>query len=792
MNLNAVCRAVALALVVVLACAAAADARGTLTVRKHSGGTPVPMAGTVVGGYQDDGELEGEPVTAIDCGLTCSAFIPDKVWCKPNLPTDCFSSSRSVGLTATAASDWKFTGWSGACSGTGTSCSVSVSANRSVTANFSDEQAPSVELHGPAENAELRDSVSVTAKASDNWSVTKVEWLLDNVVVKTDEDWNADDLDNGVAAGIDVSQKPHADQIEVGLRAWDPAGKWTEVTRKYVIDRHVDGAFTPPTPAPGSWVTAGSPHVAFTYDADVVSRKCRTNGAAFADCDTGYAPPAARDGEYTVDVELVDEQGNTATLSRGFKVDRTAPTVSIATPANRSFRNSGFTPAFTASDAMTKSLIVTCAVDSKPFGACGPVGLLSDGAHDFSVKARDAAGHEKVATSEFTLDTVAPAVQITYGPAHGSIIDTPAATFGFPASDSSPIQYDCRLDRAPYARCGSPGSHALANLADGPHTFDVRVTDAAGNATQRSRGFTVNAVRPTVAITSGPADGSAVAETAVTFGFIAAGAVEVSCSLDSATSFRPCSGADYDALSRLGDGTHVFRVRARDEADEVVVAARTFHVDTSQPQTRIDAGPAEGSSTPAGNVTFAFSASVDGATFRCRFGKPGTLGPFGPCSGPGNTHAARGLAPGSYVFEVQAVNALGTPDASPERRTFKLTKPLPPLQFTVANFWTIHSRARTGVKELTVRNLPDGARVEVRCKGPRCPFKRDTAKVRKGKAALKKLFGKRKLGAGATIDIRVTAPGVDGRVVRFKIRKDKYPKRVELCLPQGTSKPTRC
>jgi uncharacterized repeat protein (TIGR01451 family) len=54
-------------------------------------------------------------------------------------PTTCgadFDQTTTVGLTATPASGATFTGWSGACSGTG-SCSVSMSADRTVTATFS-------------------------------------------------------------------------------------------------------------------------------------------------------------------------------------------------------------------------------------------------------------------------------------------------------------------------------------------------------------------------------------------------------------------------------------------------------------------------------------------------------------------------------------------------------------------------------------------------------------------------------------------------------------------------------
>ena len=59
--------------------------------------------------------------SGINCGSTCSAS---------------FSSGTSVTLTAAPVSGSTFTGWSGeGCSGTGT-CSVSMTANRSVTAEF--------------------------------------------------------------------------------------------------------------------------------------------------------------------------------------------------------------------------------------------------------------------------------------------------------------------------------------------------------------------------------------------------------------------------------------------------------------------------------------------------------------------------------------------------------------------------------------------------------------------------------------------------------------------------------
>ena len=57
----------------------------------------------------------------INCGATCSAT---------------FTSGNNVTLTATAGSGFTFSGWSGACSGTGT-CVVLIDASKSATATFS-------------------------------------------------------------------------------------------------------------------------------------------------------------------------------------------------------------------------------------------------------------------------------------------------------------------------------------------------------------------------------------------------------------------------------------------------------------------------------------------------------------------------------------------------------------------------------------------------------------------------------------------------------------------------------
>jgi uncharacterized repeat protein (TIGR02543 family) len=59
--------------------------------------------------------------SGIDCGAVCNASFVD---------------ASTVTLTATPAAGWRFKGWTGDCTGTSTTCTVTVNAAKAVTARF--------------------------------------------------------------------------------------------------------------------------------------------------------------------------------------------------------------------------------------------------------------------------------------------------------------------------------------------------------------------------------------------------------------------------------------------------------------------------------------------------------------------------------------------------------------------------------------------------------------------------------------------------------------------------------
>ena len=151
------------------------------------------------------------------------------------------------------------------------------------------------------------------------------------------------------------------------------------------------------------------------------------------------------------------------------------------------------TPTFEFSSTVAGAAF-ECRVGSAAFTACTSphtTELLADGPHTFEVRANDG----PAASRGFTVDTIAPQTTVS-GPSGLTGDSTP--TFQF--SSESGATFQCRVGTASFATCTSPLT--IGPLPDGPHTFEVRATDAAGNTgTAASRTVTVDTTAPQTTIT---------------------------------------------------------------------------------------------------------------------------------------------------------------------------------------------------------------------------------------------------------------------------------------------------
>src|SRR5829696_904869 len=180
--------------------------------------------------------------------------------------------------------------------------------------------------------------------------------------------------------------------------------------------------------------------------------------------------------------------------------DITAPETTIDSGPSGTINVADATFTFSASET---GATFECRLDGTAYSACtSPESYtnLSDGSHTFDVRAMDGAGNVDAtpASSNFTVevpspqDTTPPDTTIDSGPS--GTIDSTSASFTFSSTESG-ATFECSLDGGVFASCSSPNSYV--NLSDGPHTLQVRATDAAGNtdATPAERTWTVATAR---------------------------------------------------------------------------------------------------------------------------------------------------------------------------------------------------------------------------------------------------------------------------------------------------------
>ena len=176
-------------------------------------------------------------------------------------------------------------------------------------------------------------------------------------------------------------------------------------------------------------------------------------------------------------------------------------------------------------------------------------------------------------------------------------------------------------------------------------------------------------------IVSGPDDGATVTTEPAIFQFTASGIAILECQLDSAA-FEPC--VSPWALTGLAPGTHVFRVRARDEFGNVdpEPASRSFTITTvAAIDTILDQTPGD-IVGPSDGLQFSFHSTDASATLQCRLDADA----YQPCTSP---YLAGALEPGDHEFNVRAVAADGTRDSSPAIFTFEIDDERPVAYYTL-------------------------------------------------------------------------------------------------------------
>lgn len=119
------------------------------------------------------------------------------------------------------------------------------------------------------------------------------------------------------------------------------------------------------------------------------------------------------------------------------------------------------------------------------------------------------------------------------------------------------------------------------------------------------------------------------------------------------------------------EGSVLYSSRAVDGAENSAASSvLTVTFDRASPDTRITAGPEDGSTTADASATFKFNSTEDGSAFSCSLdGAVATA-----CNSP---RTVSNLAPGQHTFAVSASDAAGNFDGVPATRRWTITAAVP-------------------------------------------------------------------------------------------------------------------
>jgi hypothetical protein len=216
----------------------------------------------------------------------------------------------------------------------------------------------------------------------------------------------------------------------------------------------------------------------------------------------------------------------------------------------------------------------------------------------------------------------------------------------------------------------------LPNLPAG-QCVTANQTDLSGNSSEMATAVAVGGgpcvLHPISSIDSGPAEGTATADTTPTFDFSSVeSGVTFECKVDGGA-FSTCT-SPFTPSTPLSDDTHTFTARGLQAPsnpglgpDVGTPVTRTFTVDTTGPVISFTSGPAEGATIDTSSASIGFSAN-EPATFECKLNG----GSFAACTSP---FSASSLSDGTHTVQVRGTDTLGNAGAM-VTRTFNVKVPV--------------------------------------------------------------------------------------------------------------------
>ncbi len=385
----------------------------------------------------------------------------------------------------------------------------------------------------------------------------------------------------------------------------------------------------------------------------------------------------ASNGEHVLTAVARDAAGNQTSATLGVTVsnDGAAPSVAFTSPAAGSVSGT-VTVAATASDDLGVTGVqfsldgapLGTEIGSAPYEITWDTGTMSNGAHELTVVARDAAGHTTTATLSVTVanDSAEPTVSIT-SPAAGAVAGN-VTVAAAAADDVGVVGVQFAIDGVPLGAEDTSAPYEVswssATAANGAHVITAVARDAAGYSATATVSVTVtnDTGAPTVALTH---PGSGTVAGTVNIGATASddiGVAGVQFTLDGAALGAEDTTAPYEVSwdsASAANGAHVLAAVARDAAGHTTTATVSVTVtnDAGAPTVAVT-NP--GTGTLAGSVSVAAAASDDIGVVGVQFTLNGVpLGAEDTTAPYELTWDSASVANGAHVLAAVARDAAG-------------------------------------------------------------------------------------------------------------------------------------
>ena len=390
-----------------------------------------------------------------------------------------------------------------------------------VAAARRDTRSPSVSITSPASGTGYTSdqTVSITASASDNTSVSKVEFY-DGATLK------GTDTTSPYSYSWTISSATNGSHLWTA-KAYDPTNN---VGTSTVVSLTVNIDNTPPTVS----ITSPASGTAYTTDQNVTIAAAASDnvgvakvefydGATLKGTDTtspysySWAVSSANNGSHNWTARAYDTSGKTATsaivnLAVDIAIpaeDTTPPTASITSPAS----GTTYTTAQTVTIAAAASDNVGVAKvefydgtalkgtdTTSPYSYAWAFGAANNGSHSWMAKAYDAAGNSvtsSIVSLTVNIDGVPPTVSITSPESGTSYTTAQTVTIAATASDNVGVTwvefYDGTVLKGTDSTSPYSYSWNVSSANNGNHSWTARAYDAAGNpATSAAETVTVD------------------------------------------------------------------------------------------------------------------------------------------------------------------------------------------------------------------------------------------------------------------------------------------------------------